>query len=283
MVNAIRPPISSRMQKTSRDADPDQRTGPNVSPPAEFGHPSAPFVVGGLLEFGHRIGHASRRGASERDLVGRDPFAFLIAVLLDQGVPATRAWEAPSRLLQRLGSIDPAFLVIHQQALARAMRLRPMPHRYPSVATRWILAAATLVIERYRGDAGRIWDEPVSAAALRRRFEAFRGVGQKKAAMAVEILRSDGVGVKELTGSDVAYDIHVRRVFLRTKLASVDTLESVVGAARRYHPQHPAALDLPAWTIGRTWCRPNRPKCDLCPIAWACPSAPVEKGAGKAT
>jgi len=43
--------------------------------------------------------------------------------------------------------------------------------------------------------------------------DAFSGIGQKKAAMAVEILERDlGVTIRELKGSDIAYDVHVRRV-----------------------------------------------------------------------
>jgi len=39
----------------------------------------------------------------------------------------------------------------------------------------------------------------------------------KKAAMAVEMLERDlGVPVRDMGGSDIAYDVHARRVFLRT-------------------------------------------------------------------
>ena len=55
---------------------------------------------------------------------------------------------------------------------------------------------------------------------LHNRLDAFDGIGQKKAAMAVEILERDlRVSIKDLQGSDIAYDVHLRRVFLRTGLA----------------------------------------------------------------
>lgn len=47
-----------------------------------------------------------------------------------------------------------------------------------------------------------------AAIDLRCRFDAFPGIGQKKAAMAVEILARDlGKPLRELAGSDVAYDV----------------------------------------------------------------------------
>ena len=70
----------------------------------------------------------------------------------------------------------------------------------------WITAAARRVVRDYGGDASRIWTtEPATAAAIRARFDAFDGIGQKKAAMAVEILARDllaGLGLTvDLVGS----------------------------------------------------------------------------------
>jgi hypothetical protein len=47
------------------------------------------------------------------------------------------------------------------------------------------------VLSRYHGDTGAIWSGYPSADELQRRFTAFTGIGQKKAAMAVEILERD--------------------------------------------------------------------------------------------
>lgn len=44
--------------------------------------------------------------------------------------------------------------------------------------------------------------------------------------MVVEILeRNRGVPMREMRGSDIAYDVHVRRVFLRTNLADIDNFD----------------------------------------------------------
>jgi hypothetical protein len=40
-------------------------------------------------------------------LIVENPFAFLLAVIFDQGIPAERAWRAPYDLMRRLGTRTP--------------------------------------------------------------------------------------------------------------------------------------------------------------------------------
>ncbi|WP_430336286.1 hypothetical protein [Rhodococcus sp. ACT016] len=90
--------------------------------------------------------------------------------------------------------------------------------------------------------------------------------------MAVEILERDlGVPITDMHGSDIAYDVHVRRVFLRAGLAEADELEHMVDVARTAHPDRPGQIDFPAWQIGRTWCRSWAPLCGSCPLTRVCP------------
>lgn len=89
--------------------------------------------------------------------------------------------------------------------------------------------------------------------------------------MAVELLeRMLGVPLRQLHGSDVAVDVHIRRVFLRSGLAERDNLQHIVDAARSANPDRPGALDHPAWEMGRVWCRPTAPDCSGCPIGAVC-------------
>ncbi|MFF0372312.1 hypothetical protein [Micromonospora sp. NPDC005087] len=56
--------------------------------------------------------------------------------------------------------------------------------------------------------------------------------------MAVENLARDlGVPIADLSGSDIACDVHVRRVFLRTHLAEYADLDHIVDVGRRLHPR----------------------------------------------
>ncbi len=97
--------------------------------------------------------------------------------------------------------------------------------------------------------------------------------------MAVEILERDlGVPISYLGGSDVAYDIHLRRIFLRTGPAKHDDVDHMVAIARSLHPRRPGELDNPAWDIGRRWCTAATPACATCPLMAVCPRF-VEPGA----
>ena len=204
-------------------------------------------------------------------LVREDPFAFLLAVISDMGIRAERAWALPYHLRERLGFLTPRELAANPASVRAAIQQEPKLHRFVNYVPAWLVQAAQIVLDQYEGDASRIWSDTPTATVLRQRLEKFPGIAQKKAAMAAEILaRNLGVLLKEMDGSDIAYDVHVRRVFLRTGLATRDEVTHMVAVARALHPERPGELDLPAWDIGRRWCRPTDPDCPTCPLTAAC-------------
>lgn len=251
-------------------------------PAAEVATSSTPSdrraVADALLRFGASDdpGVADRAPVLTSDpeanaLVTRDPFAFLLAVIFDQSIPYERAWRAPLELRARLGHLDPARMVSDPEGVRRAVSQPPALHRYVNNVPAWIVLAAGRVMETYGGDAGRIWIDQPTARELQRRLSAFSGIGQKKAAMAVLILERDlKVPIRDMGGSDIAYDIHVRRVFLRTGLADRDELGHMIETARMLHPAQPGALDLPAWRVGVLWCHPRDPECPACTLSDVC-------------
>lgn len=205
-------------------------------------------------------------------LVRSEPNAFLLGVLFTQGIPAERAWAGPYLLRQRLGHLDLVRLAADRAAVAEAVARPPALHRFKVTLAGWISDAAQILLERYGGSAEAIWRDRPTAAELMTRLQEFPGIGRKKAAMAVELLsRCYGAEVCALEGGTVAYDTHVRRVFLRSGLIDADTPAEVDRAAREAWPQAPGRLDLPAWLIGREWCRPRDPLCDECWLGDVCP------------
>ena len=236
-------------------------------------------VAAALLEYGSHH-HPSEKGMAvnftvspeANELIRTDPFAFLCAVIFDQNVPAERAWLAPFLLKERLGFLDPESIVAAEGEVRASIEKPPKLHRYVDKMPGWIVRAAQRVLDRYHGDASSIWSDNPTADVLQKRFDDFIGIGQKKAAMAVEILERDlGVPVRNLERSDIAYDVHIRRVFLRARLAERDDRDVMIGAARGLHPERPGALDLPTWLIGRGWCHPGIPDCTSCPLTHVCP------------
>lgn len=245
-------------------------------------------VVHGLLTFGRTL---AERAASrvqpvltDRDAANEflmtDDWAFLAGVIGDYQMPAERAWAVPYRLSRKLGGWGVHIVADSPERVLAAFLGPPALHRFPTQSARWLVAGAQRVIDDYGGDAGAVWSDRPTAKHLRERLTEFLGISQKKAAMTVEILSGQrGIEIRELSGSDIAYDVHVRRVMLRTGLARRDQVDHMVEAARSLHPDRPGALDLPMWEIGRTWCHARKPECETCEIGAACPQL-IDAAAG---
>ncbi|PKQ20407.1 MAG: hypothetical protein CVT66_05405 [Actinobacteria bacterium HGW-Actinobacteria-6] len=198
--------------------------------------------------------------------------AFLIGMLFTQGMPAERAWAGPYRLAQRLGHFDLARIAAEPDSVVAAFAQPPALHRFVKTLPVWVSSAARRLIAEYDGDAATIWPDGAHVTEVTRRLLEFDGIGPKKATMAVELLvRNRGVCLEGMECGSVAYDVHVRRVFLRSGLVDADTPVEVRRAASAAYPDEPGMLDLPAWLIGRETCRPKSPDCDACRLRNVCP------------
>lgn len=261
----------------SRVDDPEPAPQPASPPDAHRVVPADRAIVRALLDYRDLASgqHQSRLGfahSEEADVLLReDPFAFLLGVVFDEGIKAERAWEAPYLLKRRLGHLDPARMRDSSAEVRAAVAQPPTLHRYTQLMSEAVVAAATRVCEQYGGDATAIWSGSPTTAEVDARLRQFRRIGPKKAAMAVEMLVTNfGVDLTEHAGTNVAYDVHVRRVFLRAGLVDHDSFEAITAVARRLHPERPGLLDLPTWLIGRRWCHPTQPQCADCALTEAC-------------
>jgi endonuclease-3 len=220
-------------------------------------------LLTGRSGFGHN--------ANARELIRRDGFAFVLAIVAAVGIPADQAWALPYLLSERLGGLSPALLAANPAAVRVAVQQPPELHRFATVMPDWLVQTAEIVLARYGGRAARLWHDEPTAMELRRRLEAFPGVGPKRAATAVEILARDlRTPLRPLSGNDVARNPDLRRVLLRTGLARQDEVSHMVAAAGALDRSRPAVVGVPAWDIGRRWCRPADPDCPACPLRAAC-------------
>ena len=218
-----------------------------------------------------QVGGSFTRDAAADAFLESDPNAFLIGVLFTQGIPAERAWSGPWALRQRLGHLRLERLASEPEELLRAFQTPPMLHRFKNTIPRWISSAAERLIAEYGGDAAEIWRPGSHVLEVTERLSAFDGIGRKKAVMAVQILvRHFGVALAGIECGQVAYDVQVRRVFLRSGLADEDSPSAIEQAARTACPDAPGTLDLAAWLIGRQSCRPRAPHCDSCRLVAVC-------------
>jgi len=125
------------------------------------------------------------------ELLGRDPLALLLGMMLDQQFPMERAFAGPRLLADRLGvqALSAAQLAEHDpEELRRHFQGPPALHRYPgSMATR-TQEVARLLVERYDGRADALWADVPDGATLLRRLRELPGFGAQKAKIFLALL-----------------------------------------------------------------------------------------------
>jgi uncharacterized HhH-GPD family protein len=146
--------------------------------------------------------------AAADELLGRDPLALLIGMLLDQQFPMERAFGAPRLLADRLGveSLSAADLAAADpEELVRVFQGPPALHRYPGSMAARTQDLCRLLVERYEGRAEKLWDDAPDGATLLRRLGELPGFGAQKSKIFLALLgKQCGVtppGWREAAGS----------------------------------------------------------------------------------
>lgn len=192
---------------------------------------------------------------------------YILACILDYQMKAPVPWDNAKRLAEQvLGDPESLWEVIVSQPLSLwAKRFSEYElHRFPAAHERvWRIGKA--IVDRYDGDARRIWDNTRADEATQRLIEI--GVGDQLSRMAVGGLHDCGW----IRGAcDLKADVHVKRVLGRVFLGRLATPDEAIELSRRMHPKNPWLLDNPLWKIGSSCCRPNEPKCDSCFLRGLC-------------
>lgn len=203
----------------------------------------------------------------ESEFLLSDWNAFLIALICDQSVKAEMAWRLPYLLSKRLGHFDLCRIAKDEnvESLERLIKEKPALHRYPRKMAEYIMFAIEKIGNDYDSNAENIWKDDLNAEHVVTKLEEFKGISHKKAALGTLLLVRDfGVSLNNLHCIDIAYDIHIRRIFLRMGLTDKDTLKDVTEVARQICKDFPGSLTLPFWVTGREYCRPSNPNCEEC-------------------
>jgi uncharacterized HhH-GPD family protein len=129
-------------------------------------------------------------GDDEADrLIASEPLALLIGFILDQQVSVQKAFSGPLELRRRIGSLDARSIArMDPLALEEAFSTRPALHRFPGSMARRVQEFCGVVVERYDGDATRIWEDAADGGDLERRLLALPGVGDMKARSIIAVL-----------------------------------------------------------------------------------------------
>lgn len=111
-------------------------------------------------------------------LIASDPLALLIGFALDQQVSVQKAFSGPLALRERLGGLDARRIA--DADLEPVFREKPAIHRFPGSMAKRVHDLALHVLERYEGDAARVWTDAADSNALRANIAALPGFGEMK-------------------------------------------------------------------------------------------------------
>lgn len=208
----------------------------------------------------------------EKQFILNNLNAFIIGLISDQSVKAETAWSLPYKLSERLGNFEFKEILkkYTEKDIEDIIREKPSLHRYPSRMANYIYNAMNDIVTKYDSNAENIWKNK-TAAEIVESLEKFKGISHKKASLGTLILVRDlGIDIIDKENIDIAYDIHIRRLFLRLGLVDEDVQEKILEEARKIYPEFPGRLTTAFWTIGREFCRPTEPTCLICPLYECC-------------
>jgi endonuclease III len=207
------------------------------------------------------------------------PHLFLLGCLADQQMKAERAWEVPVKLGKIIEGYQFAdYLKLSQDDLKNVFEEHKL-HRFTEKMAKWYFAAIQRIASEYEGDASKIWSGTPSSASIVRRFLRFEGMGIKIATMGTNMLaRHFHVPMRDYVAIEISPDTHAKRVFYRLGIThdKNDNLD-LIYAAKELNPEYPGLFDLPAWMLGESWCRDDKPMCELCYMNDLCPKVGVDK------
>ena len=134
--------------------------------------------------------HLPITGDEEADrLLIEDPLALLLGMLLDQQVPMEWAFTGPYTLKQRLGHLDAGKIAaMPVEEFVDVCREKPAIHRFPKSMGERAHAVCEHVVDRYDGDASRIWTDAADARDLYARLREVPGYGDEKSKIFIAIL-----------------------------------------------------------------------------------------------
>ena len=125
------------------------------------------------------------------ELLGRDPLALLIGMLLDQQFPMERAFGAPRLLADRLGvqTLSAAELAeCDPDVLQRHFQGPPALHRYPGSMAGRTQDLCRVLVERYDGRAENLWTDVPDGSTLLQRLGELPGFGAQKSKIFLALL-----------------------------------------------------------------------------------------------
>lgn len=128
--------------------------------------------------------------AEANKLLRRSPLALLIGMVLDQQITFEKAFSSPYELVRRLGHEPTAQEIADYDldALTVIFATPPALHRFPKAMAARVQEVCQVLVEKYDGDAERLWSGADSGKELFRRMTELPGFGKQKSQIFVALL-----------------------------------------------------------------------------------------------
>lgn len=139
-------------------------------------------------------------------LLHDSPLALLLGMLLDQQIPMEKAFSSPYVLKQRLGhDLDAHELASFDPVALEAIFAKPPAlHRFPKAFAKRAQELCQMLVEKYEGDASRLWTGAKDGKDAVARVGQLPGFGKQKSQIFVALLAKQfGIqpeGWREATG-----------------------------------------------------------------------------------
>ena len=123
------------------------------------------------------------------DLLSTNAFALLCGMLLQQQVNIDIAFSGPAKILNRLGSFDPASVgAVPPEDFAKLCATDPPVHPYPESMSVLIQAVARFIVVNYEGSTASLWETAGSGEHLLSRLMLLPGFSKRQAQMFIALL-----------------------------------------------------------------------------------------------
>ncbi|GLI03844.1 HhH-GPD-type base excision DNA repair protein [Phytohabitans aurantiacus] len=128
--------------------------------------------------------------AEANKLLQRSPLALLIGMVLDQQITFEKAFSSPYELVKRLGHEPTAQEIADYDldALTVIFATPPALHRFPKAMAARVQEVCQALVEKYEGDAEKLWSDAGSGKELFTRVSGLPGFGKQKAQIFVALL-----------------------------------------------------------------------------------------------
>ncbi|WP_421017211.1 hypothetical protein [Furfurilactobacillus cerevisiae] len=188
----------------------------------------------------------------DSDWLLTDKFALMCGVIVDQSVPANRAWQLPKRLRDRIGEQNwsAAWFATHQADLLTAIQTKPALHRFPKTMAQNLASLGQTLVTEANGDAEQ-FISTTSFEELEARLSPIHGMGPKKVnALALIIVLDLKQSLTGMDKSKSLFDVHLTRI-LSDYLHRPATAAIANVVCQQIDPTMPARAATYLWRLDR--------------------------------